>query len=140
VGALGLMQLVPHTGAKDAYSKLTGKNKIPPNDYILNSNNNIQLGTLYISIIQNIYLNGVYDTNKLYLATSTSYNAGIGTLRKSFGSKQAMLAINNINSISVDELYSHLRNRLYFTKEATDYVQKVRERTLYWKKELDNGF
>jgi membrane-bound lytic murein transglycosylase C len=131
-GALGLMQLVPTTGGKDAYKFLTGKDEIPSNEYLLNSENNIKLGTIYIKIIQEKYLQGLKNKEKLYMATSTSYNAGIGTLRKSFKKN----FIENINKISKDKLYNHLRDKRYFVKEARDYVKKVKDRTIFWKKEL----
>jgi membrane-bound lytic murein transglycosylase C len=132
VGALGLMQLVPTTGGRDAYNFLTGKDEIPSNEYLLNSENNIKLGTIYIKIIQERYLRGLKNKEKLYMATSTSYNAGIGTLKKSFKKE----FIKNINEISKDKLYTHLTDKRYFIKEARNYVKKVKERTIFWKKEL----
>ena len=135
MGALGLMQLVPSTGARDAYFTLTRENKIPSRDYILNPKNNIELGCLYIYIIQNKYLHtkNIYDDKKVQFITSTSYNAGVGTLKKSFKNTNIELKVNNMTR---QKLYEHLKNKKHFTKEARQYFTKVDKATKYWESKI----
>jgi len=140
VPAVGLMQLVPQTGAKDAYKFLTGENKILSIDYLLNPNNNIELGSAYIYKLQNFYLNGVKNKEKLYLATSTAYNAGIGNLYLGItGSKnKSNTAINKINKFSYSSLYNILSDKKKFSEEAVKYIDKVKKNMNYWRENLDN--
>jgi len=133
--ALGLMQIVPSTGGLDAYIELKGIRKIPTRAYLLNPTKNIELGCIYIHKIQNKYLKGIKDKKSLYYCTSTSYNAGIGTLKKSFLPKKY---INKINLMSSDEVYKHLQ-KSFFTKEARNYVVKVAKYTSFWQKELKSN-
>jgi len=128
VPAYGLMQIVPSSGGKDAYHALTGKKRLLPPPYLYNAKNNIELGTKYIQIIKERYLKGIKNKESLFYCTATSYNAGIGTLIKSFtGSyKKRKEAIIIINSMSSDEVYNHLRTSKRLTKEARNYVEKLR--------------
>jgi len=130
--ALGLMQIVPSTGGLDAYIELTGIRKIPSRAYLLNPTKNIELGCLYINKIQNKYLRGIKNKKSLYYCTSTSYNAGIGTLKRSFSPKNYITKVNSMNST---EVYKHLQ-KSFFTKEARNYVVKVAKYTSFWQKEL----
>jgi len=137
IPAYGLMQIVPSSGGLDAYEYITGKKRLLPKYYLINPTKNIELGCAYINKIQTHYLKGIKDKKSLYYATSTSYNAGIGTVYNSFGrtKKSAINAINNMNS---KELYKHLRDKKYFLPEAVGYVKKVRKNTAMWQKELSH--
>ncbi len=128
VPAYGLMQIVPSSAGKDAYEALTGKKRLLAPPYLYNAKNNIELGTKYIQIIKERYLAGITNKESLFYCTATSYNAGIGTLIKSFtGSyKKRKEAIRIINSMTPDEVYNHLRTSKRLTKEAKNYVKKLR--------------
>lgn len=128
VPAYGLMQIVPSSAGKDVYQALTGKKRLLPPSYLYNAKNNIELGTKYIQIIQEQYLNGVKNKESLFYCTATAYNAGIGTLVKSFtGSyKKRKEAIRIINSMSPEAVYTHLRTSKKLNKEARDYVKKIK--------------
>jgi len=126
--AYGLMQLVPSTGAMDAYMSLYKQKKILSPTYLYDANNNIKLGSKYIHIIKERYLAGITDRKNLLYCTAISYNAGIGTLYKSFtGSyKKKEETIKIINEMSSEDLYTYLTSSKTFTKEARNYVKKIR--------------
>lgn len=136
IPAYGLMQIVPSSGGLDAYEYITGKKRLLPKYYLVNPTKNIELGCAYINKIQTVYLKGIKDKKSLYYATSTSYNAGIGSLYNSFG-RTKKSAVNSINKMDREELYKHLRDREYFLQEAVGYVEKVRVHSAMWQKELN---
>jgi len=133
IPAFGLMQIVPSSAGKDAYLALYGKRKILSPIYLYNSENNIEIGTKYIQIIQDNYLKGITDPKKLFYCTAAAYNAGIGSLYKSITGEKKITnfskikkeAIKKINKMSVDELYTHLTTSKRLTIEAQSYVTKV---------------
>lgn len=129
VPAYGLMQIVPATAGKDAYFALKGKKRLLPPYYLYNSKNNIELGTKYIQIIKYKYLKGIKNKKSLFYCSATAYNAGIGTLIKSFTGSYSKReeAIRKINSMTPDEVYHHLRTSKRLSREARDYVKKVKE-------------
>jgi len=128
VPAFGLMQIVPSTAGLDAYNALYHKKRILSPTYLYNANNNIEIGTKYIQIIQQQYLKGIKDKEKLFLCTTTAYNAGIGSLYRSLTSKtKKQPAIRKINQMSVKELYKHLSTSNKLTLEAREYIVKVKK-------------
>ena len=136
VPAYGLMQIVPSTAGIDAYAALTGKKRLLPPPYLYNAKNNIELGTKYIQVIKERYLRGVKNEESLFYCTATSYNAGIGTLIKSFTGSYSKRkeAIKIINSMTPDEVYEHLRTSKRLNKEAKNYVKKLRNYSKNYRK------
>eukprot|EP01022_Parablepharisma_sp_SALTPOND_P030588 TRINITY_DN76746_c0_g1_i1.p1 TRINITY_DN76746_c0_g1~~TRINITY_DN76746_c0_g1_i1.p1 ORF type:complete len:515 (-),score=71.76 TRINITY_DN76746_c0_g1_i1:307-1740(-) len=130
VPAYGLMQIVPTTGGVDAYMALKGEKKILSPEYLYNPQNNIELGTQYIELIQSRYLKGVESKEKLFYCSSISYNAGIGNLYRALtGKKSAKTsAIKRINELEPQELYDLLRSSKRLTHEARSYIKKMSER------------
>lgn len=129
IPAYGLMQIVPTTAGVDAYEALYGKKKVMSPSYLYDPSNNINLGTKYIQVIRERYLRGVKNKESLNYCTATSYNAGIGSLYRSFtGSKRKRkAAIARINAMTPDEVYQHLRTSPKLTKEARRYVKKMKK-------------
>ncbi len=127
IPAYGLMQIVPSSAGRDAYLALKGKNRLLSPYYLYNPKNNIEIGTKYIQIIQQRYLKGIKNRESLFYCSLTAYNAGIGTLIKSFtGSyKKRAEAIRIINSMTPQEVYTHLRTSKRLNKEAKNYVKRV---------------
>jgi len=136
--ALGLMQLVPKTGGRDAYKKITNQDKEPSVSYLFNPENNIRLGMAYIYIIQTDYLRGVYEIGKLYLCTSAAYNTGIGNLYKGIAStNNKNKAIKKINALVYNSLYERITDTTRFHRETVDYVQKVLKFHSRWSQVLE---
>ncbi len=136
IPAYGLMQIVPTTAGVDAYEALYGKKRVVPPPYLYDPANNIKMGTKYIQIIRERYLRGVKDEQSLTYLTATAYNAGIGSLYRSFtGSKRGRKeAIAKINTMTSDEVYKHLRTSPKLTKEAKNYVKKMKTHSANFKK------
>lgn len=130
VPAYGLMQLVPTTGGRDAYRALSGKDRVLTPKYLYDPDNNIKLGTKYIELIKNSYLEGVEDSEKLYYCTSIAYNAGIGNLYRAIAGKKNRKseAIERINKMEPDELYELLQTSPRLTHEARQYVKLLKQR------------
>jgi len=129
------MQIVPTTAGVDAYEALYGKKRVVPPPYLYDPSKNIKLGTKYIQIIRERYLRGVTNAESLDYCTATAYNAGIGSLYRSFtGSKRGRKeAVAKINAMTPDEVYKHLRTSPKLTKEARNYVKGNRDHRVNFK-------
>jgi membrane-bound lytic murein transglycosylase C len=126
--AYGLMQLVPRSGARDAYRFVYGQDRILPPDYLYVPENNVELGCAYLGLLKNHYFRNVKDPqNALYCAVA-SYNTGAGNLSRSLAGKARIQpAIDRVNTMDPEELYTCLRENLPYA-ETRDYIKKVRER------------
>jgi membrane-bound lytic murein transglycosylase C len=138
VPAFGLMQLVPRSGARDAYRLLYGQDKLVTADYLYDPRNNIELGTAFVYLLQNRYLNGITNPVSRMYCTVAAYNTGAGNVSRAFtGGTAISRAVPVINDMSSDEVYERLYDRLPY-EETRNYVKRVRERMpLYkaWKNE-----
>jgi membrane-bound lytic murein transglycosylase C len=135
--AYGLMQLVPRSGARDAYQYVFKKDKIVAANYLYQPEKNIELGSAYLHLLMKRYFSKVEDINSRMLCAIASYNTGAGNLAKAFtGKTNPKKAIPIINSMSYEELYGYLRAKLPYD-ETKGYIKKVSQRmTKYrqWKK------
>ena len=127
VPAYGLMQLVPTSGGRDAYRKVTGRDQIPQRDYLFNPENNIHLGTAYLRILFDQFRN-VADVNCRRLCVIAAYNTGAGNVNRAFtGDTKFSPAIAKINQHSYSSLYAYLTTHLSHD-EARKYVKGVSAR------------
>lgn len=126
--AYGLMQLVPRSGARDAYRYVYGEDTILPPDYLYVPEKNVELGCAYLGLLKNRYFKDVKDpTSALYCAVA-AYNTGAGNLSRALaGTPRIQPAVDRINTMEPEELYTYLRGNLPY-EETRDYVQKVRDR------------
>jgi membrane-bound lytic murein transglycosylase C len=136
--AFGLMQLVPTTGARDAYRHLYKKDRIVSDTYLYKPSNNIRLGSAYLNILYYSYLQGIKNPQSRQWATIAAYNTGAGNVfnafagrysRARFGSRQQWkrIAINEINRRTPEQVYDFLRRNLS-KAEGREYVKKVRSK------------
>jgi len=136
--AFGLMQLVPKTGARDAYRFIYSKDKVVKEKYLYNPDNNIQLGTAYLHLLYYKRFKKIKDPEARTLATIAAYNAGSDSVIHSFTGRYTKRnypsryswrrhAYKKINKLTADELYIHFRAHLP-AKETRDYLKKVRDR------------
>lgn len=121
--AYGLMQLVPTSGGRDAYRKVTGGNGIPTKEYLFDSSNNIELGTAYLNILAYNYLEAVSSEVSREYCVISAYNTGTGNVLKVF-SKNRTEAINTINRSGPAEVYKKLRAELPY-QETRDWKSVV---------------
>lgn len=125
IPAFGLMQLVPKTAGIDAYKFVYGEGRIVTPDYLYNVENNLKLGTAYLSLLQTRYLRGIEKPSNLLYSTIASYNTGVGNLARSVsGQKGIRKAIPAINQISDEEYFDYLQENLP-ALETKRYLQKV---------------
>ena len=136
IPAYGLMQLVPSSGARDAYKYVYDKDKFLGKRYLYNSDNNIELGCAYLAKIRYNYFKSIKDDEKAYMCSVAAYNTGIGNVAKALTGKGIINpATDEANSMSSEKLYKTLRKDLKH-KEARDYLERV------WSKKdkySDNG-
>lgn len=115
-GAIGLMQLIPHHGAKEAYKYLYKKDKVLTREYLFNPVNNIELGSAYYYILKSKYFKTVKNSvNKRYLSIC-AYNLGPTRVRK-------IAKKYNLNRMKNRKLYSILQKKT--PKETRDYLRDV---------------
>ena len=127
--AYGLMQLVPSSGAREAYRWLHSKDMAPTPDYLMRPRENIELGTAYLRILQERMFEGVeHPTSRLYCAVA-AYNGGAGNVGRTFtGRKSVQTSLDKINTSSPEQVLQKLRTAAPH-EETRDYVRRVFERT-----------
>jgi len=123
--ALGLMQLVPSSGGKEAYSYLMGEEATPGPDVLYDPVENIMLGATYLHLLNTRFFGKVHDKKtRLYLMIA-GYNTGAGNVAKAFTGKMKLKpAIQKINQMSSDEVYAHLIAHLPYAETKT-YLSRV---------------
>ena len=130
--AFGLMQLVPMTGAREAYTKLYGISKSPSAKYLYEPQNNIELGVAYFDILRNHYMTQIdHPDSRTYCAVA-AYNAGAANVGMAFiPHKSIQKAAPVINSLPPSEVYKRLVSDLH-NKESRLYTQKVMTRSVVY--------
>ncbi len=132
VPAFGLMQLVPRSGARDAYNFIYQQDKMLNADYLYIPQNNIELGCAYLSKIRYKYFKNIDDEEKAYYCTISAYNTGAGNVARAiFGHVNIRRATIIINKQDKQWVYDKLYNDLPY-KETRNYLKKVTElETMY---------
>ncbi|HHJ34360.1 MAG TPA: DUF3393 domain-containing protein [Gammaproteobacteria bacterium] len=136
--AFGLMQLVPTSGARDAYRYLYKKDRVVSDTYLYDPENNIRLGAAYLYRLNGQYLAGIKSDRSRLLATIAAYNTGVGNVFRTFAGKYRRSrfgsyanykksALREINKRSPEEVYQYLRRHLPY-RETRDYIKRVTER------------
>ena len=77
VPAYGLMQLVPKTGARDAYQWIYKKDKFISGRYLYKPRNNVELGCAYLSMIRHHYFSAIRDDELAYICAIPAYNLSL---------------------------------------------------------------
>ena len=129
VPAYGLMQLVPKSGARDAYIYVHKRDKLLRASYLYKPENNIELGCAYLSKIRHVYFSDIKDDKKAYYCAICAYNTGPGNVAKALtGTKQLSKATATVNSHNADWVYNRLLRNLPYS-ETKKYLRNVTERT-----------
>lgn len=125
VPAYGLMQLVPKSGGRDAYRYVHKQDVIPSANFLFDPSNNVELGTGYLRLLMTTSFAKVKDSRCRMLCAIAAYNTGAGNVSRALiGSTNVSKAIDKINSMTFDQLFSYLRSNLPHA-ETRDYIQKV---------------
>ena len=128
VPAYGLMQLVPKSGARDAYFFVYKRDTLVTGEYLFVPNNNIELGSGYLAKLLTVDFRGVKDPKSRIYCAISAYNTGPGNVAKAFtGKRNVIQALPKINAMTSDQVFDHLKKNLPF-EETRSYVAKVSER------------
>ena len=126
--AFGLMQLVPSSGARDAYMHVYGKDCLVTPEYLFQPENNMMLGAGYLDVLMRRNFKGIKDELSRVYCAIAAYNTGPGNVAKTFvGKREVGPAVAAINKMSSKEVFDQLRSHLPF-QETRDYLVKVTER------------
>ncbi len=128
VPAYGLMQLVPRSGARDAYRYVYKKDRLVSGTYLYVPRNNIELGAAYLHILDKRYFKRIDNELNRRLCSIAAYNTGAGNVCKAFGAGTSLSrAAPIINSMTPVEVYVKLRQDLPYA-ETRNYIKKVTDR------------
>lgn len=126
--AYGLMQLVPKSGARDAYLYVYKEDKLLTANYLYQPDKNIELGTAYLQLLMNRYFKKVENEESRLLCAIAAYNTGAGNVARAFsGTTNPAKAIPKINEMPFEAVYGYLREYLPY-EETRDYIRKVSQR------------
>jgi membrane-bound lytic murein transglycosylase C len=121
--AYGMMQLVPSSGGREAYRKVKGTDAAPTKEYLFDAENNIELGTAYLSVLTYEQLEKVTNLTSREYCVIAGYNTGPGNVMKAFA-KDRTAALNAVNGMQPPAVYDRLRTSLPY-EETRQYVVKV---------------
>jgi len=119
--AVGLMQLKASTAGRDAY-RLKGRYGQPSTHELKDPRVNIDLGTAYLSMLQQ-QLAGINNPQTLRYATTVAYVNGAGALLRTF-SKDRVYAVAKINQLTPEQFYKHIQQN-HPAPQAPRYLWKV---------------
>ncbi|WP_437890413.1 membrane-bound lytic murein transglycosylase MltC [Phytobacter sp. V91] len=120
--ALGLMQVVQHSAGRDVF-RSQGKSGTPSRSYLFDPQSNIDTGTAYLAMLNNVYLSGISNPTSRRYAVITAYNGGAGSVLRVFSGDKVQAA-NIINTLSPGDVYSTLTSR-HPSAESRRYLYKV---------------
>lgn len=121
--AFGLMQVVPTTAGRDVFQRQGRKQPQPTPTQLFNPKENIEIGTAYIQILDEIYLKNIRVPLSREYAVIAAYNGGAGNLFKTFSSGRDS-AIKQINKLSSDAVYWKIKTK-HPKAESRRYLVKV---------------
>jgi len=123
--AFGLMQLVPTSGARDAYRFVYGKDAVVDGNYLYDPEKNMELGTAYLHLLDARHLRAIRDPLSRQYCIIAAYNTGAGNVSRAFGNTTSVgTAARTINTLEPPQVYAQLRARLPH-QETRDYIQRV---------------
>lgn len=121
--AIGVMQLKMDTAVKDIYATIYQRNDLPASDMLFEPRQNAKLGVMYLSLLQNKYFKDVNDKKSIEYCTIAAYNAGAGTVLRTFHADK-IEAVRIINTLSSDDVLRRLTHDMS-SEQGKRYVIKV---------------
>jgi membrane-bound lytic murein transglycosylase C len=127
--AYGLMQLVPKSGAREAYYSLFGSPRTVPGSMLFNPDYNVMLGTAYLTRLKRHYFKPVKNLEKRQYLMIAAYNTGPNNVARAFikGRKNARKlsrALKQIRGHTAAAVYGILINKLPY-RETRRYLPRV---------------
>lgn len=129
--AFGLMQVVPKTAGRDVFKRQGRQQTQPTPQQLFNPKENIEIGTAYLQILDDVYLNKIRQALSREYAVIASYNGGAGNLFKTFASERDS-AIRQINKLSSDAVYWKIKTK-HPKAESRRYLVKVTTAKAHYK-------
>jgi membrane-bound lytic murein transglycosylase C len=121
--AYGLMQLVPTSAGRAALKRTQGVDDTPTAEYLFDSEHNIELGTAYLSVLNDTEFHGVGNQESRDYCVIAAYNTGPHNVTKTFAANKTE-ALNDINQMDPPTVFERLRTNLPYP-ETREYVLKV---------------
>lgn len=121
--AFGLMQIVPKTAGRDVFHRQARDQQQPTPQQLFNPKENIEIGTAYLQILDEIYLKDIQVPLSREYAVIAAYNGGAGNLFKTFSSSRST-ALKQINKLSSDAVYWKIKTK-HPKAESRRYLIKV---------------
>ena len=115
-GALGLMQLIPRHGGKDAYKYVYKKDNIPPENYFYDPRKNIELGVAYYYLLKNRYFGSIQNNTKKRYLSICAYNTGPTNIKR-------LTLLDTVKQINAPQLYALLKKKT--PPETHNYLKSV---------------
>jgi membrane-bound lytic murein transglycosylase C len=135
IPAYGLMQLVPHTGGREAYAYVHKQDRIPSASYLYQPRANVELGSAYLNLLQNRYLETVTNRQSRLYCAIAAYNTGMGNMVRAFQRDGSLRrALGMVNRMSPEKVYAQLQ-AFAPSRQTRVYVKKVYERMALYKPE-----
>ena len=126
--AYGLMQLVPTSGGREAYRRAKNQDIAPSTNYLLDPENNIELGAAYLSVLTYDQLDKVEDRTSRDYCVISAYNTGPSNVLRAFtaakGKQRFAEGFQRINSLSPAQVFQTLREKLPY-EETRNYLPTV---------------
>jgi membrane-bound lytic murein transglycosylase C len=125
--AYGMMQLVPKSGGVEAFRKAKGESVKPTKEYLMDPENNIELGATYLGMLLfDYWTKGVNNMPSREYCAISGYNTGPGNVSRAFTGSTSKLgeAQAKANGMEPDELFDYLRANLPYA-ETRDYLLRV---------------
>jgi membrane-bound lytic murein transglycosylase C len=125
--AYGMMQLVPKSGGIEAFRKAKGESVKPTKEYLMDPENNIELGATYLGMLLfDYWTKGVGNMSSREYCAISGYNTGPGNVSRAFTGSTGKLteAQAKANAMAPDELFDFLRANLPYA-ETRDYLLRV---------------
>ena len=121
--AYGLMQIVPSTAGRDVYERIKKRSGQPTREQLFQPEINIDIGSAYLHLVDDTYLDGITNPSSRSFATVAAYNGGFSSVLRTFDSNPRS-AIARINGMNPTEVYRTLVDRHPFA-ETRRYLEKV---------------
>lgn len=121
--AYGLMQVVPKTAGKDVYQRIKKRNDMPTKSVLFTPEQNIDIGTAYLHILDDIYLKQLNNVTSREYSVISAYNGGAGNVMKTFAADRR-LAPAVINGLAPAQVYWRLTQK-HPRAESRRYLEKV---------------
>jgi membrane-bound lytic murein transglycosylase C len=121
--AFGLMQIVPESAGRDVYGFLHGQNGTPGRDFLMQPENSILYGTVYLHLLERNFFPAILDPVSREYCVIAAYNTGPSNVLRTFDSNKDR-AWDRINRLPPDAVYRTLRSELPY-RETREYLARV---------------